>query len=146
MINNILNFEDVSEGMEIPTIEFGPITRQQLVDYASASGDYNKIHYDESFAKKAGLKGCITHGMLSMAITGSFITNWAKRATLKNFKVRFSGITNENDILTIKGRVSKKFVQDNEHLIEIQFQSLTQEKVVIIMGSALILLNSKSTT
>ncbi len=41
MSEEIINFDDISEGMELPTKKVGPINRQQLVDYASASGDYN---------------------------------------------------------------------------------------------------------
>ena len=45
-----LYFEDIEEGMELPTVEKNPTT-QQLVKYAGASGDYYQIHYDLEFAK-----------------------------------------------------------------------------------------------
>ena len=138
MAENILNFEDLSEGMEIPEVKKGPIIRQQLVDYASASGDYNKLHYDEAFAKKAGLEGPIAHGMLQMAMVGSFITDWAKGGILKNFKIRFSGMANENDTLTFKGKIEKKYQENGENLVEISFISETQEKRTTTQGSAII--------
>lgn len=138
MSENEKYFEDLSEDMELPLLDFGPITRQQLVDYASASGDYNKIHYDELFAKKAGLKGCITHGMLTMAIVGTYIQKWAENGILKNFKIKFTGITNEKDILTIKGKVIKKYLKNGQKLIKLEFYTQTQEKVITTKGSALI--------
>ena len=143
MNKNYLYFEEVSEGMEIPSVKTGPIERVQLVDYASASGDYNKIHYDIGFAKKAGLKGCIAHGMLVMSMVGTFITKWAKGGVLRDFKIRFLGITNENDTLTFKGRVIKKFFQGGENLIEVKVSSETQEKKITTEGSALISLKSR---
>ena len=139
----MLLFEDVSEGMELPTSKKGPIVRQQLVDYASASGDYNKIHYDEGFAKIAKLPGCIAHGMLVMSIVGSYITDWAKGGVLKDFNIRFAGITNENDTLTLKGKVVKKFVEDGENLVEINVSSETQDSRITTTGSAILALKTK---
>jgi len=54
-----------------------PITTRQLVMYAGASGDFNPIHYDQDYAKSAGLGGVIAHGMLTMAIAGRCVTDWA---------------------------------------------------------------------
>lgn len=48
------------------------ITRDTLVRYAGASGDFNPIHYNDTAAQDAGLPGVIAHGMLTMgtAISG----------------------------------------------------------------------------
>ncbi|MDN6303224.1 MAG: MaoC family dehydratase N-terminal domain-containing protein [Brachybacterium sp.] len=48
------------------------ISRDTLVRYAGASGDFNPIHYNDTVATEAGLPGVIAHGMLTMgtAITG----------------------------------------------------------------------------
>ncbi|MEB8386483.1 MaoC/PaaZ C-terminal domain-containing protein [Rhodobacteraceae bacterium KMM 6894] len=54
-----------------------PITTRQLVMYAGASGDFNPIHYDQDYAKSAGLGGVIAHGMLTMAIAGRCVSDWA---------------------------------------------------------------------
>ena len=78
MSNKLLNFKELTEGLELPEVKSEPITLRQLVNYASASGDYNLLHYDELFAKNSGLKGCIAHGMLQMAMVGSYLLNWAK--------------------------------------------------------------------
>lgn len=52
------------------------ISRDRLVRYASVSGDFNPIHYNESFATSVGLPGVIAHGMLTMGIAGSVLTDW----------------------------------------------------------------------
>jgi len=137
-----VNFEGLSEGMELPEVKSAPISRVQLVDYASASGDYNLLHYDESFAKKTGLKGCIAHGMLQMGMVGSYILNWAKGRTLKIFKIRYSTTANENDVLTFKGKIVKKYQENNENLIEINIFTETQENRITTQGSAIISFNT----
>lgn len=136
-----LNFKELNEGVELPEVKTNPITRVQLVDYASASGDYNLLHYDESFAKKTGLKGCIAHGMLQAGMGSSYIINWAKGGILKNFKIRFSDVVNENDILTFKGKIMKKYQENNENLIEISVVSKTQENRITSQSSAIIAFN-----
>ena len=131
-----LDYDSLSEGMELPEVNRGPIDRRQLVDYASASGDYNKIHYDNEFAKKAGLEGTIVHGMLIMALVGTYITDLFKGGKLKNYNIRFMGMTKENDMLTMKAKVVKKIEDQNS--IEINFTSETQDNRVTTSGSAII--------
>ncbi len=137
-MKNKLKFEEVSEGLELPEVKNGPIYRQQLVDYASASGDYNKLHYDEGFAKQTGISGCIAHGMLVMAMVGSYLTDWAKGGILKNFKIRFVGMTNENDTLSFTGKVLKKYKENGDNLVQIEVISKTQDERITTTGSAII--------
>ena len=66
------------------------IDRVLLKRYADASGDQNPIHQDEDFAKSVGLPDVIAHGMLTMALVGKFVTDWAEGAsTIKEFSARF---------------------------------------------------------
>ncbi len=44
------------------------ISRDTLVRYAGASGDFNPIHYNDTVATEAGLPGVIAHGMLTMGV------------------------------------------------------------------------------
>ena len=61
-----------------------------LKAYADASGDQNPIHQDEAFAKSVGLPNVISHGMLTMALVGNYVTQWAGgAAAVKEFSARF---------------------------------------------------------
>ena len=51
----ILYFDDVAEGAAIPPFVVENLTRTDLVRYAGASGDFNPIHHDQTFAERAGL-------------------------------------------------------------------------------------------
>ncbi|WP_116114503.1 MaoC/PaaZ C-terminal domain-containing protein [Austwickia chelonae] len=42
------------------------VDRERLVAYAAASGDHNRIHWDEQFARSVGLPDVIAHGMWTM--------------------------------------------------------------------------------
>ena len=64
-----IKYDQVEVGFELPKISH-TYKRQDLVNYANASGDKNRIHLDEEFAKSVGLSDVIAHGMLTMAIAG----------------------------------------------------------------------------
>ena len=66
------------------------IDRAMLKAYADASGDQNPIHQNEEFAVSVGLPNVIAHGMLTMALVGKFVTDWAGgSAAVKEFSGRF---------------------------------------------------------
>jgi acyl dehydratase len=76
--------------MDLPTKKF-TVTRADLVHYAGASGDFNPIHWSERFATKVGLPGVIAHGMLTMALVGRAVTDWAGAPdAVLDYSVRFS--------------------------------------------------------
>lgn len=65
----------------------------QTLRYAEASGDTNRIHVDEAFAKEMGLPGIIVHGMCTMAFCGHAVigeTAGGDPALLRRLAVRFS--------------------------------------------------------
>lgn len=66
------------------------IDRAMLKAYADASGDQNPIHQNEDFALSVGLPNVIAHGMLTMALVGKYVTDWAGGAVaVKEFSARF---------------------------------------------------------
>ena len=66
------------------------IDRALLKAYADASGDQNLIHQNEEFALSVGLPNVIAHGMLTMALVGKYISDWAgDPANVKEFSARF---------------------------------------------------------
>jgi acyl dehydratase len=66
------------------------LDRAMLKAYADASGDQNPIHQNEEFAKAVGLPNVIAHGMLTMALVGKFVAQWAGGAQhVKEFSGRF---------------------------------------------------------
>ncbi|MGI3783200.1 MAG: MaoC family dehydratase [Janthinobacterium lividum] len=67
------------------------VTRETLVRYAGASGDFNPIHYSDHAATALGLPGVIAHGMLTMGLAVRAVTDWAgPGARLVSYGVRFT--------------------------------------------------------
>ena len=66
------------------------LDRAMLKAYADASGDQNPIHQNEEFALSVGLPNVIAHGMLTMALVGKFVTDWAGgSAKVTHYGARF---------------------------------------------------------
>lgn len=69
------------------------ISRERVVAYAAASGDHNRIHWDEQYARAVGLPGVIAHGMLTMASAVAMIEDWAgDTAYVADYRTKFVGL------------------------------------------------------
>ncbi|MGP3999165.1 MaoC family dehydratase [Streptomyces sp. 8N706] len=85
-----ISYDDVEVGTELPAQTF-PVTRETLVRYAGASGDFNPIHWNEKFAKEVGLPDVIAHGMFTMAEAIRVVTDWAgDPGAVVEYGVRFT--------------------------------------------------------
>ncbi|WP_077000996.1 MaoC/PaaZ C-terminal domain-containing protein [Variovorax sp. KK3] len=84
-----------------------PVTTTQLVQYAGASGDFNRIHYDHPFAVEAQLGGVIAHGMLTMAFMGRAVGEWAGTpGRVKNINARFTSPVRPGDRVRVQATVT----------------------------------------
>jgi len=78
----------------------GPVTTTQLVRYAGASGDFNRIHYDHHYAVDAKLGRVIAHGMLTMAFMCRALTDRAgPRGSVSRVAARFLSPVRPGDIV-----------------------------------------------
>lgn len=67
------------------------LTRDSLVRYAGASGDFNPIHYRDDVAKSVGLPGVLAHGMLTMGIAAQPVIDWlGDPGQVVDYQVRFT--------------------------------------------------------
>ncbi|POH70662.1 MULTISPECIES: MaoC family dehydratase [Cryobacterium] len=68
-----------------------PLTRDSLVRYAGASGDFNPIHYRDDVAHAVGLPGVLAHGMLTMGLAIQPVVDWVgDSARVLDYQVRFT--------------------------------------------------------
>ena len=77
-------------GQELPAKNF-QLTRDSLVRYAGASGDFNPIHYRDDFAKSVGLPGVLAHGMLTMGLAVQTVVDFVgDSGKVVDYQVRFT--------------------------------------------------------
>ena len=88
------------------------LDRELLKQYADASGDQNPIHQNEEFALSVGLPNVIAHGMLTMALVGKYVSDFAgSSANVIEYSARFTKPVivpaGEKVDLTVTGTVSE---------------------------------------
>lgn len=111
------------------SIRRGPITTTQLVMYAGASGDFNRIHYDHPFAVEKGLGGVIAHGMLTMAFAASCATEaFGLDKRISRIDARFTAPVRVGDVVEVTAIVVKR---DPKGQIEATLEASVDGQVVL---------------
>ena len=118
-----INIASLEVGQEIGSIEYR-LTRDSLVRYAGASGDFNPIHYRDDIAKAVGLDGVLAHGMLTMGAAAQVAINWiGDPGRIVVYGVRFTKPVfvdaAKGAVLTVSGKVGEIDVENSIVRIDI---------------------------
>ena len=119
-----------------PAFCFGPITRQDLVRYAGAAGDFNPLHYDDAFARSAGLPGVMAHGMFSAGLLGSFLVAWVEDRRVRRFRLRFKSPVWPGDMLQATGSVVRSYQVDGGRVAELVLKLGRQDGSEVVTAMA----------
>ncbi len=121
------------------------LSRTQIVQYAGASGDFNPIHHDETFATKAaGYPSVFAHGMLTMGLTGRLLTDWLGDGVLREYGVRFVKQVWPGDTLTARGTVKSIESEGDEGIVRIELETTNQKGEAVVKGSAVAALPARA--
>jgi acyl dehydratase len=100
-----LRLEDVHVGDELPAVE-RVVRREDIAEYADASGDRNPLHLDDDAARAAGFPGVIAHGMFTMGLLASAVTAWVgDPGAIRRMRVAFRAPVRPGDTIIAGGRV-----------------------------------------
>ena len=87
---SVRRFAEVSVGEALPALTVH-VDRARLVQYAGASLDRNRIHWDERFAVSVGLPDVIAHGMFTMGSAVEIVSAWVGDAgRVVEYSTRFT--------------------------------------------------------
>ena len=125
------------EGDPIPTVE-RLITQDGIERYAEASGDFNPIHLDPSFAAKSQFGRTIAHGMMvaatvSEAMAAAFQKDWLEGGKLK---LRFKAPVFPGDVVTASGRAKSIRERNGKDEIACSVEVRKQNGETAIIGEA----------
>jgi acyl dehydratase len=138
MAEQRLKFDDVNEGDEAPQVSH-KLTRTDLVQYAGASGDFNPMHTDEVVAKAAGLPSVFGHGMFSMGLLGTALTDYVGVGNLTTYKVRFTKQTWPDEVLTTRVVVTGKRTDGEARYVDLECSLANEAGEVKVEGVAVAL-------
>ncbi len=134
------SYDGTQAGAEIAPRQY-QVTRRDLVRYAGASGDFNVIHWNERIATSVGLPDVIAHGMLTMALAGRFLTEWAgDPGAVTEFGVRFSSpvVVPDDDkgaLVEVSGLVTGKL---DGHQVTVDVTARSGETKVLTRAHAVV--------
>lgn len=84
------DFDSLEVGAVVAAKEMN-LERADLVRYAGASGDFNPIHWNDTFAQSVGLESVIAHGMLTMSMAVTLVEEWVgDQRAIVDYQARFS--------------------------------------------------------
>jgi len=128
---------NVEKGAKQSKVVADGLYRTEIVQYAGASGDFNPLHTDEVFATKiAGYPSVFAHGMLTMGLTGTLLTDALGDGTLRSFGVRFRSQVWPGDVLTATATVTEVERKDDETLVSLDVETVNQKGEVVVSGTA----------
>jgi acyl dehydratase len=130
-----LVFDDVKVGDEAPVLSH-TLTRTDLVKYAGASGDFNPMHHDEILAKAAGQPSVFGHGMFSMGLLGSALTDYVGVGNVQRYQVRFARQTWPDEVLSTRIVVTGKREEDGKKLLDLDVTLANADGETKVVGAA----------
>ncbi len=118
-----INIASLEVGQEVGNVEI-LFTRDSLVRYAGASGDFNPIHYRDDIAKSVGLDGVLAHGMLTMGAAVQVVVDWiGDPGRILDYGVRFTKPVfvdaNDGAILKVTAKVGEIDLENSTVRIDI---------------------------
>jgi 3-hydroxybutyryl-CoA dehydratase len=134
---------EIREGKALDSV-VRHITQEKINLYAEASGDFNPIHIDESFAAKTPLGGTIAHGMLNLAYVSEMMTSAFGRSWLTGGKLRakFKEPARPGDTLTISGKIGCVEKKDDVSYANCNFECRNQKGETIVIGETIVKVSS----
>jgi 3-hydroxybutyryl-CoA dehydratase len=138
-LNQKLELSDIHQGDSLPSV-VKQVNQKDINRYAEASGDFNPIHIDESFAAKTPLGGTIAHGMLILAyisemMTEAFGKSWVEGGKLS---VRFKAPARPGDTITTSGKIDSIEHKEGVAYVNCSVESCNQKGEIVITGGAVV--------
>jgi hypothetical protein len=169
----VLYWEDVVVGEDLKPIVKGPLDisdacSAMLVEYGGAfaikwnimrgaidsypidpaTGEYRfrrDWHFEDSLAQLSGVPYAFQIGKYSEMILGHLVTNWMGDdgfVKMLDFQIRHINIM--GDMNWLKGKVINKYIEKDEHLVDLEIWSENQDGLVNTKATATVRLNSRS--
>jgi acyl dehydratase len=168
-------WEDVEEGEKLTPIIKGPLDIVDVISFNCATGamqgggatkwdsvknkkvlvdpdtgEYLSVgcfHYIDSIAQQMGFPNALTFAAQHEAYTSEIVTNWmGDDAFVKKLSHQQRRPSFQGDMAYVKGFVKKKYIKNEEHLIDIEMWTENQNGVKVCPSSATVRLVSREKT
>ncbi len=129
-------------GDQLPARETEPLTQTDIVRFAGAGGDFNPLHHDPEFARKAGFEQVISMGQLQAGLLAAWLTDWCGVEHLRELSVRFTAPVTLGDVLRFAGVVLDVREVDGTSLARLELAVLRGD-VPVVTGTAEVIVTAE---
>jgi acyl dehydratase len=128
-----INIAALEVGAVVGQQEFW-FTRDSLVRYAGASGDFNNIHYRDDVAQAVGLPGVLAHGMLTMGAAVQVAVDWVGDAgRVVDYQVRFTKPVvvdaREGAVVLVVGKIAE--IDSENNIVRVDLTATFNDTTVL---------------
>lgn len=171
--SDTLYWEDVKEGDDLKPVIKGPLDMSDscsafLCEYGGSfaikwnimrkniesypvdpeTGEYRyrrDWHFEDKIAQISGVPYAFQIGKFGEMILGHLVSNWmGDDGFIKTLDFQIRRINIMGDMNRLKGKVIKKYIDKNEHLVGLEIWSENQNGKIIIKGQATVVLLSRA--
>lgn len=151
MVRKQIYWEDVEVGQEIPGYSV-KIDWTRQVKQVSGGQDFYPVHHDPDFARAAGhprpfvntsfTQGCFSRLMTDWVGDGGFVRKFRMEMRRMNF-LPDDRTNTPGDTMTLKGKVTKKYIEGNQHYVEADVWSENEREGITTPSKCTVILPSK---
>jgi acyl dehydratase len=142
-------FEELAEGETFVSTPRN-VTAEDVADFVRLTGDDNRLHTDDTFAREAGFQGRIAHGALVVGLaTGlAWSTGLLTDTTLAFRSIddwKFSAPVYPGDVIRLRGRVAERraLPRARAGLVRFELEVVNQDDQVVSGGSLRLLMRMR---
>ena len=104
-----------------------------------------RVHWEEDFALEVGAPGAYDYGPERTSWLTHHLTNWmGDTGFLHKASCKIRRHNPEGDMLFIKGKVKRKYIEDGKHLVEIEQEARNQDGELSVVGSGVVVLPARA--
>ena len=126
---------EVAEGDELPELEM-PISYRRVIQDVAATRDFFPGHHDPAYAKKQQVKDIYLNTMFLQGLVDRYVSDWSgPEAFIRKRKIHMQMSIAAGDTVKINGRVTRKYKEGNQNLVDIDVQIYNQDGVACCPSS-----------
>lgn len=140
-------FEDVKEGEEIPALT-KEVSTVHILMYVASVWLMDRIHFDHPFAtKRRGLPGVVAPGNMGGDYYAQLLSEYAgEGGQVRKMSFQFRSFMLADDVLTVGGKVARKYESDGKGLVELELWIKNQGGVNCVPGKGVVSLPMRART
>ena len=135
-------YDSVNVGDTLPVLTKSP-NRAQLVLYCAGSGDFNPLHWDQSFPQAQALGDNIVHGRMKWSTLGQVVSDWVgSDGWVKSVSCQYRGMDPQGTEWIATGIVTGKRIEGDRRLVDLDVWTENAAGQKTTPGKAVVVLNA----